>query len=180
MARSARRAGRQPTHLGPGRRTRQLGLLALAAVAASVVLGALPARASSGDTDVEPIVECSFLDAGTGKYNTVWGYKNVTGGGKNTVTVPIGAANRFDNPGQNAGQPTEFKPGMNHNVFIVTHRGSSTWTLTTHTATAPGAACGSNPVPIADAGWSSLVTIVVFTGVVGGIVFWRARRARRA
>jgi hypothetical protein len=113
-------------------------------------------------------------------YNTVWGYKNETKGSKNDLPIAVGPTNRFDNPGANAGQPTVFHPGTNKNAFIVTHRGQSTWTLTSYTATAPGAACTANPVPIASAsGWAPLATIAIVTAVLGGIVFWRSRRAGR-
>lgn len=149
-----------------------LGLVCLVGVAA-------PAGAQTGTPDVVPIVACSFRDPATGAYNTVWSYKNQTKAPKQDVTIPVGATNRFDNPGQNAGQPTVFKPGTNQNVFVVTHRGSSTWMLTARSATAPGAACKSNPVPIVAAGWSPLVTLGLVTLALGAIVFWRARRAAR-
>jgi hypothetical protein len=155
-------------------------LLVILGLATSWSIASLPAQAASGAPDVVPSIECSFLDPGTGMYNTVWGYKNQTQGQKNDLAIPIGATNSFDNPEAFAGQPTVFKPGTAQSVFIVTHKGSSTWTLTGYRVTAPGKACGTNPVPIADAGWSSLATIAVFTAVVGGVVFWRARRARRA
>lgn len=167
-------------HGRSGSTVRRMVLLVILAVAASWLVGSLPAHAAAGDPDVVPSIECSFLDPGTGVYNTVWGYKNQTQGSKNDLSVRIGATNTFDNPGANAGQPAVFKPGTVHNAFIVTHKGSSTWTLTGYRVTAPGKACATNPVPIADAGWSSLATIAVFTVVVGGVVFWRARRARRA
>jgi hypothetical protein len=145
-------------------------------VLAAGMLSAAPASAAPSAPDVVPRVECSFLDPGTGRYNTVWGYKNQTKGPKSDLALPVGAGNRFDNPGANAGQPTVFKPGTAQNVFVVTHNGSSTWTLTT-----PGAACTTNPVPIASVSdWAPLVTLAIVTGVLGLVVFWRARRAARA
>jgi hypothetical protein len=146
-----------------------------------LIVGAFGATAGAQTApDVVPIVSCSFLDAGTGKYNTVWSYKNQTKGPKQDTAVPIGSTNRFDNPAASAGQPTVFKPGTNQNAFIVTHTGSSTWTLTSHTATAPGPTCSSNPVPIVSSGWAPLVTIAAVTVLIGGVVFWRTRRAARA
>ena len=41
-----------------------------------------------------------------------------------------------------------FKPGTAQSVFIVSHKGPSTWTLTSYKVTAPGDACKTNPVPI--------------------------------
>jgi hypothetical protein len=142
---------------------------------------ATAAPASAGSTpDVVPSVECTFRDPGTGRYNTVWGYKNQTKGPKKDLALPVGATNRFDNPGANAGQPTVFKPGTAQNVFVVTHDGPSTWTLTGYTATAPGPACRTNPVPVASVSdWAPLATLAIVTGVLGLVVFWRARRASR-
>jgi len=179
MAQCARRAGRQPTRRQPRRLALLASVLASGTVTAVIVLGgALPASAQA-TPDIVPSVACSFLDSGTGFHNTVWSYKNQTRGPKNDLSVPVGPTNRFDNPGQSAGQPTVFKPGTNQNAFIVTHRGASTWTLTAYSATAPGPACPVNPVPIVAAGWSGLVTIAIVTAVIGAVVFWQTRRRRR-
>jgi hypothetical protein len=170
MARSARRAGRQ---------LRLLSAIG-AAVLAVVVLGSGVAGAAE-TPDVVPQVQCSFLDPGTGRYNTVWGYKNQTKGPKNDLAIPVGPTNQFDNPGASAGQPTVFKSGTAQNAFIVTHQGRSTWTLTSYAATAPGSPCGTNPVPIASVGdWAPLVTLALVTAVLGLIMFWRTRRGNRA
>jgi hypothetical protein len=43
-----------------------------------------------------------------------------------------------------------------------------------------GAASSTNPVPVAAAsGWAPLVTIALVTAALGGIMFWRSRRAGR-
>jgi len=123
---------------------------------------------------VTPIVECSFLDTGTGKYNTVWGYRDTV---TKDIVVPVGPQNSFDNPSANVGQPTTFKPGREHNVFTVTHKGSSTWTLTGETATAPGEPCKTNPVPVVADGAGGLIVIVVVTLLMGTVLFWRVRRS---
>jgi hypothetical protein len=92
MARVARRAGSVPPA------TRIHGVIAvivgLAVLTGVVALTTAPAGAQTAP-DVEPIVECSFLDPGTGMYNTVWGYQNATPGQKNDVVVPVGPTNRF-------------------------------------------------------------------------------------
>ena len=123
---------------------------------------------------VTPIVECSFLDTETGMYNTVWGYRDTV---TKDIVVPVGLQNSFDNPSANAGQPTTFKPGREHNVFTVTHKGSSTWTLTGETATAPGQACKTNPVPVVADGAGGLVVIIAVTLLMGTVLFWRVRRS---
>lgn len=162
----------------PGTARLLTGLLVLAAA----LVPALTTATAGAQTvpDVQPIVECSFLDPGTGMYNTVWGYQNRSGGGRASVTIQLGETNRFDNPAAAAGQPTVFKPGRAQNAFIVTHKGSSTWSLTGKTATAPGAACKTNPVPIAASGLPGIVTLVVVTLALGAVLWWRSRRARRA
>ena len=133
--------------------------------------GALPAAA-----ELTPILECSSRDPGTGQYSTVWGYTNTDG---STVKINAGSSrNRFDNPDARAGQPDDFLPGTQHNVFIVTHSGNSTWTLDDSTATAPGPACSSNPVPIVSDGLGGLVAIAVVTLVMGIVVFVRFRPRR--
>jgi hypothetical protein len=154
---------------------------ALIAAGLTVVAGALLAGPAAARTptqtkpDIEPIVECSFLDPGTGLYNTVWGYTN---NGAQDESVPVGATNSFDNPGANAGQPTVFKKGRAQNAFIVTHKGSSTWTLAGRTATAPGGACRTNPVPVVGEGAGGLITIIVVTVVLGLCAFVRFRPRR--
>lgn len=169
-----------------------LGAFAVGAPAAHAVPATAttaPTTASTTTTqpavaaDVVPQIGCSFLDTGTGMYNTVWGYKNQTTGAKNDLPLPLGATNSFDNPKQNAGQPTVFKPGTAQNVFIVTHKGPSTWTLTTYKVTAPGDTCKTNPVPIVSASsasaWAGLATIALVTVIGMAILFWRMRRGRR-
>jgi predicted phage tail protein len=147
-------------------------------VLVGVVLLVAPASAQApgqAKPDIEPIVECSFLDPGTGLYNTVWGYKN---NGAKDESLPVGATNSFDNPGANAGQPTVFKKGRAQSAFIVTHKGSSTWTLSGRAVTAPGAACRTNPVPVVGEGAGGLITIIVVTVVLGLCAFIRFRPRR--
>ena len=186
MARHARRAGSAPSATADSRSWRStawsvvrgvLGLLLVSLTPA--LIHAAPAGAQAAP-DVVPIVECSYLDPGTGTYNTVWGYQNVTPGQKSDLEIPVGPTNELDNPSANAGQPTVFKPGRAQNVFIVTHQGPSTWTLTGQSATAPGPACKSNPVPIAAGGLPGLVTLAVVTLLLSVLLWWRNRQARRA
>jgi hypothetical protein len=131
------------------------------------------ATQSGSDQFVLPFVECSFRDPDTNKYNTVWGYAT-----SRDRTIPIGSSNKFSGSAQNAGQPTEFRAGIQHNVFVVTHSGSSTWTLTGLKATAPDSTktCEANPVPIAAGSWAGLVTLAVVTLLLGTLLWWRMRR----
>lgn len=125
---------------------------------------------------VTPIIECSYKDTRTGRYYTVWGYENNTG---KEISVPVGTQNSFDNPSANAGQPTTFKVGRVQNVFYVNHSGSSTWKLTGKTATAPGKACTSPPVPVVAEGLGGLVVFVLVTLLMGIVLFWRFGRSAR-
>ncbi len=149
------------------RRARLLGACIAAGVLMVALMAAGPAGAQTGPS-ITPIVECSFLDPGTGLYNTVWGYQNA---GTKDEVVPVGDQNQFDNPRSGAGQPTVFKKGRDQNVFIVTHRGPSTWRLTGQSATAPGAPCKSNPVPVVGEGTGSLVTVVLVSLALGVCAF---------
>lgn len=125
----------------------------------------------SGGTG-NPILECSFHDTKTGKYNTLWGYSNKTG---YVVDLPVSAYNRFNSPAANAGQPTHFLTGTHDNVFIVTSTGSSSWTLGTVTVTAPGKVCATNPVPFLPGDVPAWVAIGALMAAIlaGGLVVQR-------
>ena len=114
------------------------------------------------------------FDPGTKLSSSVWGYQNLGP----VVEVPLGDLNHFDNPRSGAGQPTEFLPGRNKNVFVVTAPGESTWVLTGNETTTPGTACKTNPVPVVSTGLGGLVSLAVVTGVMGFVLFWRMRRPR--
>lgn len=124
-----------------------------------------------------PILECSYKDTKTGKYNTLWGYSNTTG---QSYNVPVGQYNQFNSPSANAGQPTTFLKGTHDNVFIVTSTGSSSWTLGFVTVTAPGKACATNPVPFLPSGVPAWLTIGALMALVvaGGLIV--QRRVERA
>lgn len=160
-------------------------LFVVVAVPTTMVVGAVavaPSGASvrrddGGGNYGSPIVECSYHDTKTGKYNTLWGYTNNTG---QTVQLPIGSYNQFSSPAANAGQPTTFLTGTHHNVFIVTSTGSSSWTLGFVTVTAPGKACATNPVPFLPAGVPAWLTIggLMVVILAGGLI--AQRRVARA
>lgn len=119
-----------------------------------------------------PILECSFHDTKTGKYNTLWGYSNQSG---QAYSVPVGQYNQFSSPAANAGQPTRFLTGTHDNVFIVTSTGSSSWTLGLVTVTAPGKACATNPVPFLPKGVPTWLTVGGLMAVIlaGGLIVQR-------
>jgi hypothetical protein len=160
-----------------GRRTRARGHLlpsvglAVLAVGAFLVAGASPAFAHKQN----PILECVFKDAGTGQYNSLWGYYNDSGSVQN---IPIGSQNGFTPSPQGRGQPTALQPGTHDNVFVVTWNGvgSLTWSLNGHdvSATSRSTQCAKNPVP-----WFGPQTILWVAAILAcaGVVVLRRRRS---
>jgi len=64
-------------------------------------------------------------------------------------------------------------------VFIVTHTGSSSWTLGTVTLTAPGKACATNPVPFLPSdvpAWAALGGLMA--AMLAGGLFVQRRAAQ--
>ena len=94
-----------------------LGLAALAAAAASPTHAQLPLAVpkSSGQT-VTPAFEGWYRNP-DGTFSISFGYYNRNA--SETVSVPIGAANRVEPGPPNQGQPTEFQPGRHWGVFAV-------------------------------------------------------------
>jgi hypothetical protein len=123
---------------------------------------------------LQPVVECSFKDPGTGLYNTVWSYQ----GGSIPVKIPPGWFNFYFPGAVNRGQPTLFTPGYHRSVLITTHKGPLTWVLGLRKATAPGRPCQHNPVPVTGAGLSSIVTLFAVGGLLGVVLLVRSRRRR--
>src|SRR4029079_3874364 len=104
-----------------------LGLAALAAAAASPTRAQLPLAVpkSSGQT-VTPAFEgwyrnpagtfsISFWSQHDAPFSISFGYYNRNA--SETVSVPIGAANRVEPGPPNQGQPTEFQPGRHSGAF---------------------------------------------------------------
>jgi hypothetical protein len=129
---------------------------------------------------VYPVLECDFVDSKTGKSNSLFGYNNPY---SSSQTVAVGSQNQFSGSGaaQNSGQPSTFLGGKNDNLFVVTHQGTISWSLTNNNASAPGTkTCATNPVPIISGRLGSLVVAGAFA-VVGLAVVWvRRRRSARA
>jgi hypothetical protein len=126
---------------------------------------------------VYPVLECDFVDSKTGKTNSLFGYTNPY---SSSQTVAVGGSNQFSGSGiaPNAGQPSSFLGGKNDNVFVVTHQGTITWSLTNNNVSAPGSkTCATNPVPIISGRLGSLVVAGAF--VVVGVVGLCVRRRRR-
>jgi len=115
-----------------------LGLAALGAAAAPPTHAQLPLAVpkSSGQT-VTPAFEGWYRNS-DGTFSISFGYYNRNA--SETVSVPIGAANRVEPGPPNQGQPTEFQPGRHWGVFAVkvpADFGSKevTWTLAVRGAT---------------------------------------------
>jgi hypothetical protein len=146
-------------------------------LAALLLVTTLSGTASASHKQT-PILECVFQDTRTRQWVSLWGYNNSSG---SVETIPIGSGNGFSPGAQNQGQPTAFKPGLNHNVFTVIWNGSSalTWTLNgqTASATTTSTKCSTNPVPILAGtdGWSfELPLVLLALGILGvGFCCWR-------
>ncbi|MBZ0282895.1 MAG: putative Ig domain-containing protein [Anaerolineae bacterium] len=76
---------------------------------------------------VEPILEC-VRDKGFGLYVAYFGYKNENA---QLIDIPVGSNNKFDPYIIDVGQPTDFEPGRQSNVFAVVFKSYKpvTWTL---------------------------------------------------
>jgi serine protease len=90
--------------------------------------------------DVAPRFEC-YQTRSDGKIAAVFGYSNPTA---STITVPVGANNKFTTGAQDRGQPSAFLPGTNGRAFAVAYTsGALSWTLNGSTASVSGSP--SNP-----------------------------------
>jgi hypothetical protein len=149
--------------------------LAVLAVGAFLVAGASPAWAHKET----PILECVFKDAGTGQYNSLWGYKNSSG---SVETIPVGSSNGFSPSPQSRGQPTAFQPGQHDNVFVVTWNGVGplTWSLNGHdmSATSSSSQCAKNPVPVF--GPQTILWVAAILACAGVVVLRRRRSSTQA
>jgi hypothetical protein len=127
-----------------------------------------------GNAVVIPSISCSFVDTGTGKTNSVFGYTNPF---STTETVAIGSSNEFTGtPSTNAGQPASFSTGTKASAFVVTHTGGINWFVTNNNVSAPSSTkCSTNPVPIVSGHTGSAVVVTVFA--IGGLIaFFMVRR----
>lgn len=85
---------------------------------------------------IVPIAE-RVIPIAPGQYRATFGYRN---GGSTTVSMPVGAENRFLPDPQDRGQPTTFLPGRRANMFAVVFDGRPlTWRLGGHTVTVSAA-----------------------------------------
>ena len=86
----------------------------------------------TGQVKLSPVLECVTENNGT--YTAYFGYSNPNA---STVTLNVGADNKFSPPPQDRGQPTKFYPGRYRNIVKVTFDGNAlVWKLTSSTATA--------------------------------------------
>lgn len=95
----------------------------------------------SSPSSIRPILEC-VSDNGGGWYTAYFGYLNEN---SNSVTIPVGANNRFVPAPEHRGQPELFMPGRHTNVITTNFPADENvvWSLDGNTATAgaTGPAC---------------------------------------
>jgi hypothetical protein len=129
-----------------------------------------PASANPSSLKVSPVLEC-VEPLGGNAYRAWYGYSNPNG---TTVTVPIGASNKFSPNPDNVGQPTVFLPGRHVKVFSVDSSVNAlVWKLTTSTSTAnKNSKKCSSPAPVINTPASPLV--VEATSALGATVAYTA------
>jgi hypothetical protein len=127
-----------------------------------------------GAAIVYPTLNCDFVDPGTGKTNSLFGYINPF---STTETLAVGSDNEFTGtPSSNAGQPTTFAPGTDASSFVVTHTGGINWFISNYNVSTPSSTkCATNPVPIVSGHTGSVVVLTIF-GIVGIVGFFVLRR----
>ena len=111
---------------------------------------------------VSPVLECvhKVSDA---QFVAYFGFNNTN---NTTVSVPVGSNNLFNPEPAGRGQPVNFIPGRQVNVFSVPFNGSNlVWKLTTSTATASSS---SKACPVDCLGNAFGTTVVDSCGVCGG------------
>jgi len=86
----------------------------------------------AADTSLTPLLDCIYAN-GDGSFTAIFGYQNSY---SNNVNLPVGSNNKFLTGNQNQGQPVNFLPGLNQNVFSVQFTNDITWKLTSNTITA--------------------------------------------
>ncbi|MDX2022506.1 MAG: Calx-beta domain-containing protein, partial [Deltaproteobacteria bacterium] len=95
---------------------------------------------------LRPILECVTAD-GPGQYTAHFGYLNTV---TDSVSVPVGANNKFTPSPLDRGQPVLFAPGRHVDVFTVAFNGSNlVWKLgpRTSTASSNSTRCPTNVAP---------------------------------
>ncbi|MDZ4694754.1 MAG: PKD domain-containing protein, partial [Deltaproteobacteria bacterium] len=96
---------------------------------------------------VKPVLECVTQQDAT-HYTAFFGYSNTVA---ETVSVPVGANNKFTPSPQDRGQPIVFQPGRRVSVFSVPFNGSNlVWKLGPRTSTASSGSkrCVTNLAPV--------------------------------
>jgi hypothetical protein len=161
--------------MGPRHRLAAGGVLATAAL--FVCLTVSPALAGPPDHasvsgSITPIVECTTKHNGVN--HSVFGYRN-TGA---TTVISVGTGNQFTPGAPDRGQPTTFLTGTHINVFSATTSASLTWTLDGQVVRSPGITCQTDSASSTLAGWGPIGALVIVTGFLGSLLFWRTRRLK--
>ena len=161
--------------MGRHRRLAAGGVLGVAAFFAFLTVSpamAAPSDHASASGSITPIVECTTKHNGVN--HSVFGYRN-TGP---AAVLSVGPQNHFTPGLLDRGQPTTFEAGTHINVFSVTTSATLTWTLDGQQVHSPGVVCQSTPASSTLAGWGPIGGLVIVTGFLGLLLFWRSRRLK--
>lgn len=161
--------------MGRHRRLAASGVVATVAVFVGLTVSpafAAPPRHAGVSSTVTPIVECTTNRNGIN--HSVFGFRNT---GPSTV-ISIGSQNHFTPGNPDRGQPTTFVAGTHINVFQADTSATLTWTLDGQQVHSPGITCQSDPASSTLAGWGPIGALVIVTGFLGSLLFWRSRRLR--
>ena len=126
--------------------------------------------------DLTPIAECIWSN-GDGTSSIAWGWNNPS---SYNLHIEVGAKNKLTPGADDQGQPLDFAPGLNHNVFVTTITGTSLeWRLgNNRAATSAGMpACLTKPVSVVGSVPALLVGIALILAVALPVL--AVRRDRR-
>jgi hypothetical protein len=161
--------------MGSHRRLAASGAILTVAVFTGLMVSpafAAPPSHTGVSRTVTPIVECTTKRNGI--YHSVFGFRNT---GAATV-ISVGSQNRFTPGNPDRGQPTTFASGTHINVFQADTSATLAWTLDGQQVRSPGITCQSDPASSNLAGWGPIGALVIVTGLLGSLLFWRSRRLR--
>jgi hypothetical protein len=150
------------------------------------VASAADTGTSTATGTVKPILDC-YKDNGDGSWTAVIGYVNSSGG---TRKIPYGSLN-MGYPAKFQGlQPTTFKNGTQHGVFVARITASDLWSnarweldgsvLNYQASFTSSATCPSSTQMPADGNGAGPVIALAVAGAAGAVVVHRVRRRTAA
>ena len=125
--------------------------------------------------DLEPIVECRWSN-GDGTSTIAWGWNNPS---SYILHIDVGAKNKMTPGADDQGQPVNFGPGLNDNVFVTTITGTVVeWRLGNNRASTSGStpACPTKPVSMIGNAHALLVGVALMLAAALPVLVVRRER----